>query len=218
MTEKQESKFLACVPIVLKWKSQMAGQVATKVCCNESYVGISICELGWDYGMGPCNVLVVIFLKWGAVRHVLFENVWESSGQACLSLMRWYQEPFLSYNLSSVFGDGHFSKSFLISRQDWFSSTIKSTKTFKALPPAWRAVWVWTPCPASIPRLASGLRHTSNSKVASPRPEGVRPCALLVSQAGVGYINSSFNSVIAPTTKRFVIPQNQEPRQLRLSF
>ena len=112
-----------------------------------------------------------------------------------------------------MFGDGYFSKSFWISRQDWFSSTIKSTKTFKVVLLAWWAMWVRTPGPVPFPCLASGLSLTSNLKSYST---GVTPCSLLVSQAGT--VNSSFNLVISPTTKQFVIPQNQESGHSDFNF
>lgn len=116
-----------------------------------------------------------------------------------------------------VFGDGNYSKSFLIPWQDWFSSTIKWTKNLQSDASAWWAKWVWSPHQSSflIWLLGDASHQTARSSLKSWR---ARLCSLLVSQAGSGYRDSCFNVLISPTTKQLVIPQNQEPRHFNFNF
>lgn len=125
--------------------------------------------------------------------------------------------PFLFYNISSVFGDGSFSKSFLISWQDWFSSTIKSAKKLQSDVVAWWATWVWNPHQSSFSFGFWAFPHFKQHHTLS-NPEGARPYLLLVSQPGMGYVGYCFNFLISLTTKQFVIPQHQEPRHSDFNF
>lgn len=71
---------------------------------------------------------------------VFYLKMCDSSQGKFLSLMYLYHVQFLVFNISSVFGNGYFSTSFLISGKTDFSSAIKSSKNLQRDVAAWWAM------------------------------------------------------------------------------